>query len=95
MCIRDRFDRLDTTLRLSLKSRGDNLVQAMSGYMRQLNKAEESFQDDERGLEREAMTQVLTTFFNPIEQRMLKACPCLLYTSPCLPAWANKRKSLI
>lgn len=47
----------------------------MSGYMRQLNKAEESFQDDERGLEREAMTQVLTTFFNPIEQRMLKACP--------------------
>ena len=71
----EEFDRLDTTLRLSLKSRGDNLVQAMSGYMRQLNKAEESFQDDERGLEREAMTQVLTTFFNPIEQRMLKACP--------------------
>ena len=71
----EEFDRLDTTLRLSLKSRGDNLVQAMSGYMRQLNKAEESFQDDERGLEREAMTQVLTSFFNPIEQRTLKACP--------------------
>ncbi|MGV6996579.1 Lon protease family protein [Desulfovibrio sp. QI0430] len=71
----EEFDRLDTTLRLSLKSRGDNLVQAMSGYMRQLNKAEESFQDDERGLEREAMTQVLTTFFNPIEQRILKTCP--------------------
>ena len=33
----EEFDKLDTNLRLSLKSQGDNLVQAMSGFMRQLN----------------------------------------------------------
>ena len=70
----EEFDKLDTNLRLSLKSQGDNLVQAMSGFMRQLNKAEESFQDDERGLERDAMNQVLTSYLTPIEQRMLKTC---------------------
>ena len=70
----EEFDKLDTNVRLSLKSQGDNLVQAMSGFMRQLNKAEESFQDDERGLERDAMNQVLTSYLTPIEQRMLKTC---------------------
>jgi len=71
----EEFDRLDTTVRLGLKSRGDNLVQAMSGFMRQLSKAEESFQDDERDLERDAMDRVLTALFTPLEQRILKACP--------------------
>ncbi len=71
----EEFDNLDSTIRLKLKSRGDNLVQSMSGLMRQLNKAEENFQDDERGLEREAMGQVLDALFTPLEQRLLKACP--------------------
>lgn len=71
----EEFDNLDSTIRLKLKSRGDNLVQSMAGLMRQLNKAEESFQDDERGLEREAMGQVLDALFTPLEQRLLKACP--------------------
>lgn len=70
----EEFDRLDTTVRLNLKSRGDNLVQAMSSFMRQLSKAEESFQDDERGLEREAMSLVLDAVFTPVEQKLLKTC---------------------
>ncbi|MDD4701099.1 MAG: ATP-binding protein [Desulfovibrio sp.] len=70
----EEFDNLDSTIRLKLKSRGDNLVQSMAGFMRQLNKAEESFQDDERGLEREAMGQVLDALLSPVEQRTLKAC---------------------
>ena len=70
----EEFDNLDSTIRLKLKSRGDNLVQSMAGFMRQLNKAEESFQDDERGLEREAMGQVLDVLLSPVEQRTLKAC---------------------
>ena len=48
----EEFERLDNTVRLNLKRRGDSLVQAMAGFMRQLNKAEESFHDNERDLER-------------------------------------------
>ena len=70
----EEFDNLDSTIRLKLKSRGDNLVQSMAGFMRQLNKAEENFQDDERGLEREAMGQVLDALLSPVEQKTLKAC---------------------
>ena len=77
----EEFDNLDSAIRLKLKSRGDNLVQSMAGFMRQLNKAEESFQDDERGLEREAMGQVLNALLAPLEQRTLKACACEGLTS--------------
>lgn len=71
----EEFERLDTTVRLKLKSRGDNLVQAMAGFMRQLNKAEEIFHDDERDLERQTMGQVLDALLTPVRQRILKACP--------------------
>ncbi|WP_297669620.1 AAA family ATPase [uncultured Desulfovibrio sp.] len=71
----EEFDRLDSGMRLNLKRRGDNLVQAMSGFMHQLNKAEESFHNDERGLEREAMSHVLDAALAPVAQKMLKACP--------------------
>lgn len=71
----EEFERLDNTVRLNLKRRGDSLVQAMAGFMRQLNRAEESFHDDERGLERHVMGQVLGTLLAPARQRILKACP--------------------
>ncbi len=71
----EEFERLDNTVRLNLKRRGDSLVQAMAGFMRQLNKAEESFHDDERDLERRAMGQVLDALLTPARQRILKACP--------------------
>lgn len=71
----EEFERLDNTVRLNLKRRGDSLVQAMAGFMRQLNKAEESFHDNERDLERQAMGQVLDALLTPAQQRILKACP--------------------
>ena len=71
----EEFERLDNTVRLNLKRRGDSLVQSMAGFMRQLNKAEESFHDDERDLERQAMGQVLDALLTPARQRILKACP--------------------
>lgn len=70
----EEFDRLDSTVRLKLKSRGDTLVQAMSGFMRQLSRAEETLQDGERDLEREALGQVLDALLNPLRQRFLKIC---------------------
>ena len=78
----EEFERLDNTVRLNLKRRGDSLVQAMAGFMRQLNKAEESFHDDERDLERQAMGQVLDVLLTPAQQRILKACP-----APGLPEY--------
>lgn len=78
----EEFERLDNTVRLNLKRRGDSLVQAMAGFMRQLNKAEESFHDDERDLERQAMGQVLDALLTPAQQRILKACP-----APGLPEY--------
>ncbi len=82
----EEFDRLDNSLRLNLKSRGDTLVQAISGFMQQLNKAEETFQNDQRGLEREAMSQVLDTTLSPVVQKMLKFCPAI----PELKKYFNK-----
>jgi predicted ATP-dependent protease len=71
----EEFDRLDNTARFALKQRGDDLAQSMSGFMRQLNKAMESFRDDERGLEKSLMTEVLDALFTPVRDQFLKTCP--------------------
>ncbi|MDR3358839.1 MAG: AAA family ATPase [Desulfovibrio sp.] len=71
----DEFDRLDNSARFDLKQRGDDLAQSMSGFMRQLNKAAESFRDDERGLEQSLMTQALDALLAPVRNQFLKACP--------------------
>ncbi|MDR1659949.1 MAG: AAA family ATPase, partial [Desulfovibrio sp.] len=70
----EEFDRLDNTARFALKQRGDDLAQSMSGFMRQLNKAAESFRDDERGLEKSLMTQVLDALLAPVRNQFLKTC---------------------
>jgi predicted ATP-dependent protease len=71
----EEFDRLDNAARLVLKRQGDDLAQSMSGFMRQLNKAAESFHDDERGLEQTVMSQVLDALLTPTRDRFLKAFP--------------------
>ena len=70
----EEFERLDNNLRHSLKRKGDSLVQAMAGFMRQLSKAEESFHDDERDLERQTLGQVLESLLAPAQERFLKSC---------------------
>ncbi|BAV92129.1 ATP-binding protein [Candidatus Desulfovibrio trichonymphae] len=70
----EEFDRLDNTVRLNLKRRGDSLVQSMAGFMRRMNKALESFHDNERGLEQQVMTQVLAALLTPVRDHMLKIC---------------------
>ena len=71
----EEFDRLDSGVRLNLKRRGETLVQSMSGFMQQLNKAEETLQNEQRGLERETMGQILEAALDNAMHRMLKACP--------------------
>ena len=71
----EEYGRLDNALRLDLKRRGDSLAGKMAGFLRQMNKAEESFRNDERELELQAMDQVLDAHLTPARERMLKACP--------------------
>ncbi|MDE7371061.1 MAG: AAA family ATPase [Desulfovibrio sp.] len=71
----EEFGRLDTAMRLDLKRRGDSLAGKMAGFLRQMNKAEESFRDDERELELQAMKQVLDAELTPVRDRMLKISP--------------------
>ena len=57
-CLRARTEyelALDPTLRQGLKQKGDTLLRAMSGMVRKLNSAEQSFRSDERTLEQEVI----------------------------------------
>lgn len=71
----EEFGNLDAELRLTLKRKGDGLLQAMAGLMRQLTRAEHEFHEDERSLEREVVRQVLDEMLTPVEERVLRACP--------------------
>ncbi len=70
----EEFDRLDAELRQTLKRKGDTLLHAMAGLMRQLSRAEQSFKADERSLEREVVRQVLEELLTPLEERALRTC---------------------
>ena len=70
----EEFEHLDDSLRMTLKRRGETLVQSMASFMRQLSKAEESFHDDERNLEQTVMAQVLDALLLPAQKKLLKAC---------------------
>lgn len=70
----DELKQMDASVRLQYKRQGDSLAQDMAGYMRQLNKAEKSFHDDERDLERRIMGEVLDSHLSPIVKRLQKIC---------------------
>ncbi|MDR0466162.1 MAG: AAA family ATPase [Deltaproteobacteria bacterium] len=71
----EEFDRLDAQIRQRLKHQGDSLLHAMVGFIRQLNRAEQGFKDDERSLEREVVRQTLDSLLTPLEEKILRACP--------------------
>lgn len=70
------FDQLDATVRLKLKRQGEDAARAISVFVRQLTKVEETFHDEERDLERDVMTQVLHNLLTPLRRKMRKACDC-------------------
>ena len=70
----EEFDRLDSRTRQCLRRQGDSLLQAVTGLMRRLSRAEQTFKDDERALEREVVRQVLDALLTPLEEKILRAC---------------------
>ncbi|MDD2966532.1 MAG: ATP-binding protein [Desulfovibrionaceae bacterium] len=71
----DEYDKLDSKLRLALKRKGDSLLHAMTGLVRQLSRVEEDWKEDERSLDRQVVTQVLDSIFDPAQERINKLCP--------------------
>lgn len=71
----DDFGKLDSSLRMEIKRRGDNLAKNLFGFMRQLSKAEESLHDEERNLEESILAETLDSLMAPFEQKILKSCP--------------------
>ena len=71
----EEFDRLDTQVRQNLKNQGDSLLHAMTGLLRQLNRAEQNFRENERDLEREVLRHVLDALLGPTEEKIVRVCP--------------------
>ncbi|MBQ7457108.1 MAG: AAA family ATPase [Desulfovibrio sp.] len=70
----EEFEKLDSSVRQELKRKGDTLVHTMAGMMRQLARAEESFQADEKDLNRLALSDVLDTIFEPMVATIKTLC---------------------
>lgn len=70
----DEIKQMDPAIRLNFKRAGNSLAQDMASYMRQLNKAEKVFHEEERELERRVMGEVLDAQLSPIARRMQKSC---------------------
>lgn len=68
------FANLEAAQRKELKSKGDNLVAAMSGLVRKLGKMEQDFLDDERSLEKEVASEVLDRLLNPCVAKFNATC---------------------
>lgn len=69
------YENLEEGLRNELKLKGDSLMEPMSGYLRQLAKAEQEFQTQERDLERGLIDDVLRQTLDPLTERFLPHCP--------------------
>lgn len=70
----DDLNKLDARGRQRIKVKGDKLLQALSGLMRQLSRTEQTFAQDERSLERDVAREVLDTILSPIAERFAKSC---------------------
>lgn len=85
------FDKLDTGKRQSLKLKGEKILQAMTGLMRQLTRAEQDLVDNERSLERDVARTVLDKVLTPVAERFAKSCQ-----NPQLDAFfRNMREDII
>ena len=71
----EEYGKLDSGLRQTLKRRGDSLLRAMSGFVRQLFRVEQDYKEDERSLDAGVIAQVLDSHFAPACERILKNCP--------------------
>ncbi len=71
----DEYEKLDSGLRQKLKLKGDSLLHAMTGLVRQLARVEQDLKNDERSLDTGVISLVLDSLFDPARDRILKSCP--------------------
>ena len=69
------FEALEPNLRQEFKQKGDKLLDALSGLVRKLSRAEKSFRSDERSMEQEVVRAVLGAVLDPAVDKILQACP--------------------
>ncbi|CAM2058365.1 AAA family ATPase [Desulfovibrionales bacterium] len=65
----EEFERLDSDLKQHLKAKSDRIMSDMTKLMRQINREEQGFCEQERRLEREIVEEVLVRFLDPIVRR--------------------------
>lgn len=70
----EEFSRMDMEVQRSLKNKSADLVQSMSGFVQELTRTEEGFQDKEKDLEKAVLSQVLVQDMKPLTDRLLKLC---------------------
>ena len=68
------FENLEDALRSELKMKGDSLMEPMTGFLRKLARAEQTFIDEERSLEREMVDDVLKVTLDPLSEKFVPAC---------------------
>lgn len=68
------YESLEEGLRNELKQKGDSLMEPISGFLRKLARAEQDFQNKERGLERDLVSEVLDIVLEPLAERFLPHC---------------------
>lgn len=69
------FGELDAAARRDFRARGDRLAKSLAGYLRELSKAEESLQEEERDLDKKAMSQTLEELLTPLRTRFTRIAP--------------------
>ena len=63
------FDNLEASERNNIKLKGDNLAQAMHGYLRKLGRMEQEYLEGERTLEKEVAAELLGYVLDPLAEK--------------------------
>ena len=68
------FDKLESGQRNNIKLKGDSLAQTMHTYLRKLGRAEQSFIESERSLEKEVASELVGEVLDILEERFKGKC---------------------
>ncbi|MBO4368747.1 MAG: AAA family ATPase, partial [Desulfovibrio sp.] len=77
------FEKLDNTLLQDKKRKADGLVHTMASMMRKLARAEESFHEKERDLDRVVMDEILEANLTPVITKVAKLCKSEAFKAYC------------
>ncbi|MFA9395989.1 MAG: Lon protease family protein [Halodesulfovibrio sp.] len=70
----DEFERIDSVLKKSLKSKGDKLLQALNALLRNMSNAEQGLRTKEKNLDNELTTEVLDELLQPVIKQYEECC---------------------